>query len=197
MTHSESTPAPRRINPAVKMLIELGPLALFFLAYSKLGIYWATGVLMAGVVTTLAVSYAILRRFPIMPVVTAVIVVLFGSLTLYLHDEAIIKLKPTALYSLFSAALFIGLAFNRPILAAIFDGAFDLTAEGWRKLTWRWAFFFLAMALLNEAVWRTQTTEFWVGFKTFGFMPLTLAFVFAQTPLIHRYQAKEPESQAL
>ncbi len=193
VTGSSAAPKRKALNPIVKLLLELGPLALFFAVYSKLGIFAATGVLMAGVVVTLGVSYAMLRRFPIMPLVTAVIVLIFGSLTLFFHDETLIKIKPTALYLLFAAALFAGLALNRPILKILFDGALHVTEEGWRILTWRWAFFFIALAVLNEIVWRTQTTDMWVKFKTFGFMPLTLLFAVAQAPLIMRTETKEEE----
>jgi intracellular septation protein len=189
-----SPPArPRALNPIVKLLLELGPLALFFAVYSKLGIFAATGVLMTGVVVTLGVSYAMLRRIPIMPLVTAAIVLIFGSLTLFFHDETLIKIKPTVLYLLFGVALFVGLAIRKPLLKVLFDGALHVTEEGWRILTWRWAFFFLALAVLNEIVWRTQTTDLWVKFKTFGFMPLTLLFALAQAPLIMRTETKEEE----
>jgi intracellular septation protein len=193
---TESATAPRRkaLNPMVKFALELGPLALFFIVYSRVGIFAATGILMASVLVTLGVSYAMLRRIPIMPLVTAVIVLIFGSLTLILHDETLIKIKPTALYLLFGAALFVGLWLKKPLLKILFDGAIHVTEEGWRKLTWRWAFFFLGLAVLNEIVWRTQTTDLWVKFKTFGFLPLTLLFAVAQAPLIIRYEAKEEET---
>jgi intracellular septation protein len=193
---TETSPPARRkaLNPIVKLVLELGPLALFFAVYSKLGIFAATGVLMAGVVVTLGVSYAMLRRIPIMPLVTAAIVLIFGSLTLVFHDETLIKIKPTVLYLLFGVALFVGLALKKPLLKVLFDGALHVTEEGWRILTWRWAFFFLALAVLNEIVWRTQTTDLWVKFKTFGFMPLTLLFALAQAPLIMRTEAKEEET---
>ena len=123
-----------------------------------------------------------------MPLMTAVIVLIFGSLTLIFHDETLIKIKPTALYILFGAALFVGLWLKKPLLKILFDGALHVTDEGWRKLTWRWAFFFLALAVLNEIVWRTQTTDLWVKFKTFGFLPLTLLFALAQAPLIMKYE---------
>jgi intracellular septation protein len=199
MTETEATgaaAAPRRkaLNPGLKFALELGPLALFFAVYSKLGIFAATGVLMAGVLVTLGVSYAMLRRFPIMPLVTAVIVLIFGSLTLFFHDETLIKIKPTVLYLLFAAALFAGIALKKPLLKILFDGALHVTEEGWRKLAWRWAFFFLALAVLNEIVWRTQSTDLWVKFKTFGFLPLTLLFAVAQAPLIMKYEAKETEA---
>ncbi|HXE24225.1 MAG TPA: septation protein A [Roseiarcus sp.] len=187
-------PRPKALNPMVKFALELGPLALFFISYSRLGIFAATGVLMASVVVTLAVSYAMLRRIPVMPLVTAAIVLIFGSLTLVLHDETLIKIKPTALYLLFGAALFVGLWLKKPLLKILFDGALHVTEEGWRKLTWRWAFFFLALAILNEIVWRTQSTDLWVKFKTFGFLPLTLMFAVAQAPLIMRYETKEEDT---
>jgi intracellular septation protein len=184
--------SPRKaLNPMLKFVLELGPLALFFIAYGRLGIFAATGILMASVLVTLGVSYAMLKRIPIMPLITAVIVVIFGSLTLILHDETLIKIKPTALYILFGAALFVGLWLNKPLLKILFDGAIHVTDEGWRKLTWRWAFFFLALAVLNEIVWRTQTTDLWVKFKTFGFLPLTLLFALSQAPLIMKYEAKD------
>src|SRR5580658_3842190 len=188
----DAAPPPRKaLNPILKFVLELGPLALFFAAYSRLGIFAATGVLMACVVVTLGVSYAMLKRIPVMPLVTAVIVVIFGSLTLVLHDETLIKIKPTALYLSFAGALFAGLWLKKPLLKILFDGALHVTEEGWRKLTWRWAFFFLALAVLNEFVWRTQTTDLWVKFKTFGFLPITLLFALAQAPLIMRTETKE------
>jgi intracellular septation protein len=149
--------------------------------------------MMASVIVTLSVSYALLRRIPVMPLVTAIIVVIMGSLTFYFQNETFIKMKPTALYLLFGGALLGGLAFNRPLLPILFDGALNVTSEGWRRLTWRWAFFFLGLALLNEIVWRTQTTDLWVDFKTFGIMPLMIVFGLAQAPLIMRYEAKDEE----
>jgi intracellular septation protein len=187
--------SPRKaLNPMLKFALELGPLALFFIVYSRVGIFAATGILMASVLVTLGVSYAMLRRFPIMPLITAAIVLIFGSLTLVLHDETLIKIKPTALYILFGAALFVGLWLKKPLLKILFDGALHVTDEGWRKLTWRWAFFFLVLAVLNEIVWRTQTTDLWVKFKTFGFLPLTLLFALAQAPLMMKYETKDEGS---
>ena len=191
LTETAAPPQRKALNPIVKFILELGPLALFFAVYSRLGIFAATGVLMAGVLVTLIVSYAMLKRIPIMPLVTAVIVLIFGSLTLIFHDETLIKIKPTALYVLFGAALFVGLWLKKPLLKILFDGALHVTEEGWRKLTWRWAFFFLGLAVLNEIIWRTQTTDLWVKFKTFGFLPLTLLFAVSQAPLIMKYEAKD------
>jgi intracellular septation protein len=193
---TEAPAAPRRmaLNPWAKALLEMGPLALFFIVYGWFGIFAATAALMVSVLATLAVSWAMLRRIPLMPLVTAAIVMIFGSLTLILHDETLIKVKPTALYLLFAAALFFGLVAKKPLLKIMFDGALRVTEEGWRRLTWRWALFFLALAVLNELVWRTQTTDLWVKFKTFGFLPLTLAFALAQAPLIVRFEAKDEET---
>jgi intracellular septation protein len=144
-------------------------------------------------VIALSISYMLLRKLPIMPLVSAVVVVVFGGLTLLLKDELFIKLKPTIVNSLFGFMLLAGLYFRKPFLQIVLDSMFDLTEEGWRKLTFRWAIFFFALAALNEIVWRTQTTDFWVSFKVFGIMPLTIAFAFAQTPLLLRYEVKKAE----
>ena len=188
----------RKLDPKLKFALELGPLALFFLSYWKFGIKAATGVMIVAALVSLAVSYAKLGRWPIMPVVTAVIVVIFGSLTFVFNDSTFIKIKPTVLYSLFSAALFFGLVFRRPILQIMFDGALQLTQAGWRILTWRWALFFLFLAGLNEYVWRHYAEETWVTFKSFGFLPLTIAFALAQTPLILRHETRDaPQEEVL
>jgi intracellular septation protein len=133
------------------------------------------------------------RHVPIMALVTGVIVLVFGTLTLVLHDETFIKVKPTIIYGLFAAVLGGGLLFGRSFIAIMFDQMFNLTPQGWRSLTLRWALFFVALAILNEAVWRTQTTDFWVNFKVFGVTPLTMLFAFTQMPLIKRHQV-EPVS---
>jgi intracellular septation protein len=126
-----------------------------------------------------------------MPVITAVIVLVFGGLTLVLHNDLFIKLKPTIIYLLFGGTLLGGLAVGKSLLGVVFDQMFHLTAEGWRKLTWRWALFFLALAVLNEIVWRTQTTDFWVSFKLFGVVPLTFLFGALQVPLINKYSLEK------
>jgi len=206
-----------QLHPLLKPVLDLGPLVLFFLANSRpalflpfvspilpadiasgerIGIFVATAVFMVAIVLALAISYALTRHLPMMPLVTAVIVLVFGSLTLVLHDELFIKLKPTIIYLLFGAVLLGGLAFGKSLLGVVFDSVFHLTAEGWRKLTLRWALFFFALAILNEIVWRTQTTDVWVSFKVFGVVPLTFLFAAAQYPLMMRHEAPAKEAEA-
>jgi intracellular septation protein len=185
----ETTTKPQ-LNPLTRLALDLGPLALFFAANSRYGIFAATATFMVAVLAALAASYLMTRRLPIMPVVTAVIVVVFGALTLILHDATFIKVKPTVIYALFGAVLFGGLYFNKPLLGVVFDSLFNLTDEGWRKLTWRWAIFFFALAALNEIVWRNTSTNVWVDFKVFGVVPLTFLFAALQAPLLKKYAAE-------
>jgi intracellular septation protein len=201
-----------QLNPSLKLVLDLGPLVLFVLANfrpalflplvslilpadivsgERVGIFVATGVFMLATVAALAISYALTRHLPVMPLVTAVVVLVFGSLTLALHDELFIKLKPTIIYALFGGVLLGGLAFGKPLLGIVFDSVFHLTEEGWRKLTLRWALFFFALAILNEIVWRTQSTNVWVSFKFFGVVPLIFAFGALQYPLLTKYAATE------
>jgi intracellular septation protein len=182
-----------QLNPLLKLALDLGPLALFFFANSHYGIFVATATFMIAVLAALAVSYVLTRHFPIMTVVTAIIVVVFGGLTLFLHDATFIKVKPTIIYALFGAVLIGGLMFNKPLLGVVFDSMFHLTEEGWRKLTLRWAIFFLALAVLNEIVWRNTSTNMWVDFKVFGVMPLTFLFGALQMPLLKKYAAEPAE----
>jgi intracellular septation protein len=180
----------KQLNPILKLALDIGPLILFFATNARLGIFAATGAFMVAVLIALAVSYAMTRHIAIMPLVTAGIVLVFGSLTLVLHDELFIKLKPTIIYVLFGGTLLAGLALDKPFLSILFDQMFHLTKEGWRKLTWRWVLFFFALAILNEIVWRTQSTDFWVSFKLFGVVPLTFLFGALQMPLINKYSVQ-------
>ena len=182
-----------QLNPLLKLVLDLGPLVLFFAANGRYGIFAATGVFMAAVLAALLVSYVLTRRLPIMPVITAIIVVVFGGLTLVLHDATFIKVKPTLIYLLFGGVLLGGLAFGKSLLGIVFDSVFHLTEEGWRKLTLRWAIFFFALAVLNEMVWRNVSTDTWVTFKVFGVLPLTLLFGALQVPLVKRYAAEPAE----
>jgi intracellular septation protein len=199
-----------QLNPMLKLVLDLGPLLLFFLANAKpalfepwlapiipdavatgerAGIFVATAVFMVAILAALVVSYVLTRRLPTMAIVSAVIVVVFGGATLIFQNETFIKLKPTIIYLLFTGTLLGGLIFRKPLLAMVFDQMFHLTEEGWRKLTIRWALFFLALAVLNEIVWRTQSTDTWVTFKVFGVMPLTFIFAALQYPLLMKYDA--------
>ena len=141
---------------------------MFFVANAKFNLFVATGAFMVAIVAAMIASYVVTRHVPMMAIVTAVMVLVFGTLTLVLHDETFIKVKPTIIYGLFAAILGGGLLFGRSFIAIMFDQMFNLTPKGWRVLTLRWALFFFAMAVLNEIIWRTQTTDFWVGFKVFG-----------------------------
>jgi intracellular septation protein len=191
---TDTKPGKKQLNPILKLVLDIGPLVLFFAANARFGIYAATGAFMVAVLTALAVSYAMTRHIAVMPVVTAVIVLVFGGMTLVLHNDMFIKLKPTIIYVLFGGTLLAGLALGKPFLSILFDQLFHLTDEGWRKLTWRWALFFFALAILNEAVWRNASTDFWVAFKLFGVVPLTFIFGALQYPLITKYHAGEKES---
>ena len=196
-------PKHRDINPILKLALELGPLGVFFFANARSGIYMATGAFMVATLVALGVSYALTRRLPIMPVVTGVIVLVFGSLTLWLHDDTFIKMKPTIVNALFGFTLLGGLLFGRSLLGYVFDSVFHLTDAGWRTLTFRWGLFFLALAVLNEVIWRgaqvyipdpVAATDLWVKFKVFGIMPLTFLFTLSQLPLITRTSVPDEKS---
>jgi intracellular septation protein len=201
-----------QLSPGLKLALDLGPLLVFFVANSRpglftpllapflphelltgehAGIFTATAVFIPAVLVALAISYALVRHLPIRLLVTGAVVVVFGGLTLALQNETFIKLKPTIIYLLFGTVLLGGLAFRKPLLGYLFDTVFRITDEGWRKLTLRWALFFFALAILNEIVWRTQSTDFWVGFKVFGVLPLTFVFAALQYPLMQKYAAPE------
>jgi len=195
-TPAEKAPAkPKRPkqNPALKLALEMGPLVLFFFTNAKFGIFIATGVLMVGVVAALAASWLLTRHVPVMPLVTAVAVLVFGGLTFIFQDELFIKMKPTIVNTIFGSVLLIALAMGKPLLPVVLDSMMRLTETGWKILTLRWGLFFFVLAGINEVVWRTQTTDFWVSFKVFGTMPLTVIFALAQLPLMMKHELKDED----
>jgi intracellular septation protein len=201
-----NAPGHKPINPLLKLVLELGPLAIFFFANARgewlaeripalaaFGgpLFVATALFVVATLISLGVSLALTRRLPILPLVSGIVVLVFGGLALWLHDETFIKMKPTIINALFGGVLLGGLAFDKPLLGYVFDSAFRLTDEGWRKLTLRWAVFLLLLAVLNELVWRTVPTDTWVTFKVFGLVGLTFVFTLFQLPLINRYALPE------
>ncbi len=204
------TPAEKKMNPLLKLALELGPLGVFFFANARgkqlaaefpalahLGgpIFVATAFFIVATVIALAISLALTRRLPIMPFVTGIVVVVFGGLTLWLQDDTFIKMKPTIVNTLFGTVLLGGLLFGKSLLGYVFDSVFHLTAEGWRKLTFRWGLFFFVLAIANEVVWRNFSTDTWVNFKVFAIMPITFVFTLTQLPLINRHTIPEEETE--
>jgi intracellular septation protein len=183
-------------HPLFKLATELGPLVIFFAANAKFGLFVATGAFMVAIVAAIAASYIVTKHVPLMAIVTAVIVLVFGGLTLFFHDELFIKIKPTIIYALFALTLGIGLLMGRSFIAIMFDQMFNLTSEGWRLLTIRWMVFFAGMAVLNEIIWRTQSTDFWVSFKAFGVIPITAVFAMLQMPLISKHSIEPASAEA-
>ena len=205
------TDRPKTHPSWLKLTLEMGPLLLFFFANARPalftplvapllpaavlatpnpGLYVATAVLMIAVVAALLVSYAQLRRVPVMPLVTAVLVVIFGTLTFYFQDERFIKMKPTVLYLCFAAALLGGVAAGKSLLPIMFDNSMALTDRAWRVLTIRWGLFFVALAIANELVWRTQTDSVWVSFKFPGTVIIIFVFTMTQIPFMLRHEVK-------
>ena len=186
----------------LKPTVDYVPLAVFFGAYlyapktnDGSSLLTATAALMVATAIALVISLIVARRVPMMPLITAVIVGIFGGLTLWLQDETFIKMKPTIVEALFSLILFGGLLFKKPLLKPLMSSAWPMDDNGWHKLTIRFAWFFASMAVLNEIVWRTQSTDFWVSFKVFGLMILTLLFAVAQAPLMQRHALAKETSQ--
>jgi len=181
------------MNPQLRRLaLDLGPLILFFAAFQYAGIFAATGIFMVAVLTSLTLGWHLEKKLSPIPLVTAILVVIFGGLTLYLHNDTFIKVKLTVLYVIFGTTLLVGLRFNRIFIKYVFAEAFDLTEKGWRGLTWRWGIFFLSLAALNEAVWRNTSTATWVSFKVWGIMSLIFLFALAQAPFLLKHHA-DPE----
>ena len=184
------------MNQFARLAIEAGPLAAFFVANSQAGIMTGTAVFMVAISIAVAVSWRLERRIPIMPVVGAGFVLLFGGLTLWLQDDLFIKIKPTLVNLLFAAVLFVAHAMRRNVMKRLLGTVLSLSDEGWRTLSIRWAWFFLVLAVLNEIVWRNFSTDMWVNFKVFGIMPLTLLFSAFQAPLIMRHQLPEEPAES-
>ena len=192
MASTGSTRGPSWLRPVV----DYGPLAAFFVVYWLAGLTAATVAIMVATAVALALAYGFERRLAPMPLVTAAIVGIFGGLTLWLHDDTFIKMKPTIVQLIFAAVLFGGLLVKRPLLKPLLGAAWSLDDAGWNKLTLRFALFFLAMAALNEAVWRTQSTDFWVTFKVFGIMALTFVFVASQVFFMRAHMVTEEKDGA-
>lgn len=183
------------MNPLLKLVLDLGPLVIFFAGNSYFGIFPATGMFMVATLISLAATYAIARRISPMPIVTGVVVLVFGGLTLWLNNEFFIKLKPTIVNTIFASVLLAGVVNGRLYIKILFDNAFHLPDEAWRTLTYRWVGFFAFLALLNEVIWRNFSTDFWVGFKLWGVVPISMAFMLLQMPYILRHQIKEPDEE--
>ena len=175
----------------VKPFSDYGPIAVFFAAYLTWDLLVATAALMGATAIALVISLAVNRRVPLMPLITAGVVGVFGGLTLWLNDDTFIKLKPTIVQTLIGAVLLGGLLFGKSLLKPVMGSAWPMDDSGWRKLTRNFGLFFLAMAVANEIVWRTQTTDFWVTFKVFGIMALTFAFSMTQIPILNNHRIDE------
>jgi intracellular septation protein len=201
-----SDPKRQHMNPALKLALELGPLLVFFFANSRaewltekfpvlasLGqpIFIASAFFMAATAIALAVSWVKLRTLPVMPILSAGIIFIFGAIGFWLHDEMFFKIKPTIINTMFGLILLGGLYFGKSLLGYVFDSAFRLDAEGWRILTWRWGLYFLLMAVVNEVMWRNFSTDTWIAFKVWGNLPLSILFMMAQMPLMMRHALPE------
>ena len=186
----------KRLHPVLKLALEIGPLLVFFFINSRMGIFWATGAFMAALVISLITMYALVRRVPTLPLVTGVFVLIFGGLTLILQDEFWFKIKPTAINTLFGLILLGGMFAGKSFLKTLMADAIQMTDQGWRILTIRWALFFFLLAVLNEIVWRNYTTDEWVSFKVFGIMPLTILFSLTQVPTMFRHRIEDDPDPA-
>jgi len=170
-----------------KLALELGPLVVFFIVNGRADIFAATAWFMGAMVVSLVLSWVLLKKVAVMPLVTGVVVLIFGSLTLLLQDDTFIKVKPTIVNALFAAVLLGGLVFRHSLLKHVFGDVYKLQPKGWWILTLRWGLFFVFLAVLNEVVWRNFSTDFWVGFKVWATMPLTIVFSMLQLPILNRY----------
>jgi intracellular septation protein len=179
----------------IKLVVEFGPLLVFFVANSRFGIYTGTGAFMVATIISLIASWTLLGRIAVMPLITSVFVLVFGGLTLWLQDDHFIKIKPTIVNGLFAGILFGGLLMGRLFLKIVFGEVMRLSEDGWRILTLRWALFFVFLAGLNEVMWRFFSTDTWVAFKVFGIMPITFVFALCQIGLLKKYEDTTSESR--
>ncbi len=182
------------MSPFLKLGLDLGPLLIFFAANTVAGIFTATAVFMVAIFISLGIGFAVERKFSPIAILTGVLVLVFGGLTLSFSNEIFIKIKPTILYTMFAAVLTGGLLFNRLFIKFVLAQSLRLPDEAWRVLTWRWSLFFLALAIANEFVWRNSSTDMWVAFKVWGVFPLTIVFALAQTPFLARHQIESDET---
>lgn len=183
------------MNQLYKLLIEAGPLVIFFVANSKVGIYNATAIFMVVMILAMIASKVLLKEISLMMWISVGLVVVFGSLTIYFEDETFIKIKPTILYSLFAAALLLGSALRKPFIRNVMEAGFPPMEDiAWHKMNLRWGLFFVFLAVLNEYIWRNFDTDFWLKSKLWLFLPLSFVFALAQFPLIMKYQIPEEES---
>ena len=188
----------REMQPALtKLALELGPLVVFFIANARADIFAATAWFMGAMVVSLLLSWLLLHKIAVMPLVTAAVVLVFGGLTLALKDDTFIKMKPTVVNALFAAVLLGGLLFKQSLLRFVFGDVYKLKPAGWTILTLRWGLFFVVFAVLNEVVWRNFPTDFWVAFKVWATMPLTVIFAMFQLPVLTKYAPDaEPAAKA-
>jgi len=174
-----------------KLLIDIGPLAVFFIFYTRSGLKESILPFMIATIIAVLFSYILEKKIPIMPTAGATIVLLFGGLTIYFDNEVFFKMKPTIINVIFAAILYGGIFIKKPLLKYLLGAALKLEEDGWKILTQRWIGFFIALAILNEIVWRTQSTDIWVSFKVFGILPITFIFTMTQFPLIKKYQIED------
>tara|TARA_B100000965_G_scaffold159934_1_gene133309 strand:+ start:450 stop:989 length:540 start_codon:yes stop_codon:yes gene_type:complete len=179
------------MKPVYKLLIDIGPLAVFFIFYTRSGLQASILPFMIATIIAVLFSYILEKKIPIMPTVGATIVLIFGGLTIYFDNEVFFKMKPTIINFLFAAVLYAGTIIKKPLLKYLLGAALKLEDLGWKILTQRWIGFFIALAILNEIVWRTQSTDVWVNFKVFGILPITFIFTMSQFPLIKKYQIED------
>ncbi len=184
-----------KMGQATKLLIEMGPLVAFFIGNWKAGIFWGTGIFMVATAAALTASWVLTRKIAMVPLVSAIFVALFGALTLWLHSELFIKVKVTLINALFGAVLLGGVAMGRSYIKLIMGEAVKLTEQAWRTLSIRWGVFFIAMAVLNEIVWRNVTTDAWVNFKVFGLLPITLVFAIANAPYMTKHMVDDDKAE--